>query len=92
MKGIVFGATGMVGEGVLHVALQNKSVTSTLVIGRRSCEVKHPKLTEILHDDFFNYSSIADRLAGYDACFFCLGVTSIGKNEQEYIESDFKKP
>lgn len=84
MKSILFGATGMVGEGILHEALLDPSVESILVVGRRSCDVKHPKLTELLHRDFHDYSSIHDRLQGYDACFFCLGVTSIGKSEQEY--------
>ncbi len=80
----------MVGEGVLHIALQSASVTSVLVIGRRSCEVKDPKLTEILHHDFFNYSGIDDRIAGFDACFFCLGVTSIGKDEKEYTRLTYE--
>jgi hypothetical protein len=55
-----------------------------LVIGRRACGVSHPKLTEILHSDFYNYAAIAGRLVGYNACFFCLGVSSIGKSEEEY--------
>ena len=74
----------MVGEGVLHVALNHESVESVLVIGRRSCEVNHPKLTEIIHRDFLDYADVAQSLTGYNACFFCLGVTSIGKDEQEY--------
>ena len=85
IKAIIFGATGMVGEGVLHEALKDPSVESVLVIGRRPCNVSHPKLREILHADFYDYSGIEKQLTGYNACFFCLGVTSIGKNEQEYI-------
>ncbi|MBI3786737.1 MAG: epimerase [Ignavibacteriales bacterium] len=81
---IIFGATGMVGEGVLHVALNDPAVESVLVIGRRSCNVTHPKLREVLHNDFYNYAAIANDLRGYNACFFCLGVTSIGKDEEEY--------
>jgi len=81
---IIFGATGMVGEGVLHVALGHPDVESVLVVGRKSCEVKHPKLTELLHDDFYDYSAIEGRLAGYNACFFCLGVSSVGMNEKDY--------
>jgi uncharacterized protein YbjT (DUF2867 family) len=81
---IVFGATGMVGEGVLHEALSHPSVESVLVIGRRSCDVEHQKLKELLHNDFFDYFAIQDQLKGYNACYFCLGVTSIGKNEMEY--------
>ena len=74
----------MVGEGVLHEALSHPSVESVLVIGRRSCDVEHQKLKELLHNDFFDYSAIQDQLKGYNACYFCLGVTSIGKNEQLY--------
>jgi uncharacterized protein YbjT (DUF2867 family) len=84
IKAIVFGATGMVGEGVLHEALRHSTVSSVLVIGRRPCGVVHPKLTEIVHGNFFDYSKIEDQLRGYNACFFCLGVTSLGKNEDEY--------
>lgn len=84
IRAIVFGATGMVGEGVLHVCLQHADVESVLVIGRRSCGVSHPKLKELVHNDFFNYSAIERRLQGYNACYFCLGVTSVGKKEDEY--------
>jgi uncharacterized protein YbjT (DUF2867 family) len=84
IKAIVFGATGMVGEGVLHEALMHPAVTSVLAIGRRPCLVVHPKLKEIVHGDFFQYSSLEEQLRGYNACFFCLGVTSIGKSEEEY--------
>lgn len=84
LKPIIFGATGMVGEGVLYEALNDPAAESVLVIGRRSCNVTHPKLREVLHGDFFNYAAIENDLRGYNACFFCLGVTSIGKNESEY--------
>src|SRR3990172_10385660 len=84
IKAIIFGATGMVGEGVLHEALNNLSVESILVIGRRSGGGRHQKLSEILHQDFYDYASLANRLTGYNACFFCLGVTSVGKTEEEY--------
>lgn len=84
LKAIVFGATGMVGEGVLDVALRHHDVESTLVIGRKSCGVKHEKLHEILHRDFFDYSGMEEQLKGFNACFFCLGVTSVGKKEEEY--------
>jgi len=81
---ILFGATGMVGEGVLFECLKHPVVESVLVIGRRPCNVKHPKLNEILHHDFFDYSAIENRLQGYNACFFCLGVSSVGMKEAEY--------
>ncbi len=74
----------MVGEGVLHEALHDAAVESILVIGRRSCGLKHEKLTEILHQDFHDYAPLVNRLTGYNACFFCLGVTSIGKTEDQY--------
>ncbi len=84
IKAIIFGATGMVGEGVLHEALKSPDVVSVLVIGRKSCGVTHSKLKELVLRDFFDYSSIENRLEGYNACFFCLGVSSIGMNEEDY--------
>ncbi len=84
MKVILTGATGMVGEGVLRQSLQDPTVDKVLVVTRRPCGVSHPKLEEIVHDEFMDFSPLADRLAGYDACFFCLGVTSVGKTERIY--------
>jgi len=84
IKAIIFGATGMVGDGVLHVALGHPDVESVLVIGRKSCNVKHPKLKELIHNDFYDYSAIEKVLAGHNACFFCLGVSSVGMNEKAY--------
>ena len=84
LKAIVFGATGMVGEGVLHECLNHPDVSEVRVVGRRTCTTNHPKLSEVLHSNFYDFTTIRDRLTGYNACFFCLGVTSIGKNEQEY--------
>jgi hypothetical protein len=89
IKAIIFGATGMVGEGVLHVAIGHPDVESVLVIGRRSCEVKHPKLKELLHNDFYDYSAIEKELSGYNACFFCLGVSSIGMSEKAYTRVSY---
>ncbi len=83
---IITGATGMVGEGVLHECLQNPEVEKVLVLGRRPCNKIHPKLTEIIHADFFNCSSIQDQLKGYNACFFCLGVSSVGMKEPEFFK------
>ena len=76
----------MVGEGVLHEALHHPSVESVLVINRKPCGVTHPKLTEIIHADFFNLSAIEPQLSGYNACFFCLGVSSVGIKEPEYTK------
>ena len=84
IRAIVTGASGMVGEGVLLECLNHPQVESVLVVGRRPCGVTHPKLKEILHKDFFDLSPIESQLAGYNACYFCLGVTSIGKKEPEY--------
>lgn len=84
IKAIIFGATGMVGEGVLHETLKHPDVESVLVIGRRPCGVKHDKLKELIHDDFYDYSSIEGRLTGFNACFFCLGVSSVGMVEKAY--------
>jgi hypothetical protein len=84
VKAIIFGATGMVGEGVLLEALNHTDVESVLVIGRRPCNVKHQKMKELIHADFFNYSNIEEHLKGYNACFFCLGVSSFGMKEKDY--------
>jgi len=74
----------MVGEGVLHEALLSTDVESVLVLTRRPSGVSHPKLKEIMHSDFYDLSDIESELAGYNACLFCLGVTSVGKKEDEY--------
>ena len=81
---IVTGATGMVGEGVLQEALESEAVEKVLVINRRPCGILHSKLSEVIHDDFFDLTPIADLLRPYDACFFCLGVSSVGKKEPEF--------
>lgn len=81
---IITGATGMVGEGVLHECLLHADVEAVLVVGRKPCGVEHPKLTEILHVDLSDISSLKNRLMGYNACFFCAGVSSIGLSEEEY--------
>ncbi|MFZ1081481.1 MAG: epimerase [Candidatus Kryptoniota bacterium] len=84
IRAIIFGATGMVGEGVLHECLKHHEVESVLVISRRPCNVEHPKLKELIHDNFFDYSKVEDQLKGYNACFFSLGVSSIGMREKDY--------
>ena len=81
---IITGATGMVGEGVLYTCLEHPDVEKVLVITRQTCGYTNPKLTEIIHKDFFDISSLSNRITGYNACFFCLGVTSVGKKEPEY--------
>jgi uncharacterized protein YbjT (DUF2867 family) len=84
IKAIITGATGMVGEGVLLECLANPEVGQVLVINRRPGGVSHPKLREIVHADFFDLSAIEAQLAGYDACFFCLGTSSVGMSEADY--------
>lgn len=84
MKIIVTGASGMVGEGVLLECLKDTSVTDVLVVGRRPCGHAHPKLREILHQDFMNLAPIEKDLAGFDACFFCLGVSSALMDADQY--------
>jgi hypothetical protein len=86
IRAIITGASGMVGEGVLHECLQSADVEQVLVIGRRPCGTTHPKLKEILHDNFLDLSPIKNELSGYNACYFCLGVTAVGKNEAEYTK------
>lgn len=76
----------MVGEGVMHECLLHDDVEEVLVVGRKSCGVSHPKLKEIVHGNFFDIAPIRDRLTGYHACYFCLGVTSLGKKEEEYTK------
>ena len=84
MKVILFGATGMVGQGVLRECLLDDHVASVLVVGRSPTGQRHAKLREIIHGNFLDYSAIESELAGYDACFFCLGVSSVGMGEQRY--------
>jgi len=86
VRAIVTGATGMVGEGVLLECLEHPDVEKILVINRRACGISHPKLMEILHPDFFDLSPIETHLHNYNACFFCLGVSSVGMKEAEYTK------
>lgn len=87
IKVILTGATGMVGEGVLLVCLENQAVDKILAVGRRSCGITHEKLEELIVPDLGNLNDDAGgKLAGYDTCFFCAGVSSIGKNEEEYTK------
>ncbi len=84
MKVIVFGATGMVGQGVLRECLLDPGVTGVLTVGRSATGQTHEKLRELVCKDLTDYSRVADDLSGYDACFFCLGVSSAGMSEAEY--------
>ena len=84
MKVILTGATGYVGEGVLLECLKHPEVEHVLVVGRRTCGREHAKLKELLVPDFMKLEAVKDQLSGYDACFFCAGVSSVGKGEEEY--------
>jgi uncharacterized protein YbjT (DUF2867 family) len=83
-QAIIFGATGMVGQSVLHACLESKDITSVLVVTRQSCQMTHPKLKEIIHADLYDLSDIEKELTGYSACFFCVGMSASQLKEQEY--------
>jgi len=84
MNVIIFGATGMVGQGVLRECLLDRGVERVLAIGRNAAGQRHEKLREILHRDLLDLSAIESELSGYDACFFCLGISAAGLNEEQY--------
>jgi len=86
IKVIITGATGMVGEGVLHECLLHENIEEILLVTRKSCGITHPKIKELVHNDFYDLSSIASQLKGYDACFFCLGISSIGMKEPDFYK------
>lgn len=86
---IVTGTTGMVGKGVLYECLDHNDIEEVLVINRSSVGVTHPKLKEILHKDFFDLSTIREQTQGYDACFFCLGVSAVGMSEDLYTKMTY---
>ncbi len=84
MKVILFGATGMVGQGVLRQCLLDPDVESVLSIGRKPSGVSHPKLRDLVRADMFDFNIAASELSACDTCFFCLGVSSVGMSEPEY--------
>jgi uncharacterized protein YbjT (DUF2867 family) len=84
MNVILFGATGMVGQGVLRECLLDPGVDHVLTVGRSITGIQNPKLHEIAHPDMWEYGSLADSLTGFDACFFCLGISSAGMKPEEY--------
>jgi uncharacterized protein YbjT (DUF2867 family) len=81
---VIFGATGMVGKGVLLECLDDARVEQVLLISRHPIDVSHPKIRDLVHRNFFDFSDIQRQFADFDACFFCLGVTSVGLSESEY--------
>lgn len=84
VKAIITGATGMIGKGVLLECLDDERVESVLILNRSSIGMTHPKLKEVLHSDFMDFSTIKDELQGYNAVFFCLGVSASGMSEADY--------
>jgi uncharacterized protein YbjT (DUF2867 family) len=84
INAIIFGASGMVGRGVLLECLESDQVDSVLMVNRYSIGVKHPKLIELIHGDFLNYESIKEGLKGYNACFWTLGISVVGLTEEKY--------
>lgn len=86
MKVILTGATGMVGEGVLLECLENAAVTAVLAVGRRPYGIQHPRLKELIVPDFMKIHEFAHALTGYDACFFCAGISSVGMSEEKYTK------
>ena len=86
---IITGATGMVGEGVLHEALRSPFVSQVLVVNRKPCGVTHPKLKEYLLSDFLKPEEMRQAVQGYDACLFCLGVSSVGMKPDEYKQKTY---
>jgi uncharacterized protein YbjT (DUF2867 family) len=92
MKVIVFGATGMVGQGVLRESLLAKDVDRVLTVGRTRTGLKHPKLREVTLTDFTDLTPVEDDLQGYDACFYCLGVSSVGMDEAGYTRVSYDFP
>ncbi len=84
MNILLFGATGMVGQGVLRECLLAPDVQMVQTVGRSATGAQNPKLREVVHQDLWHYEAIAEKLSGFDACFFCLGVTSSGMAEVDY--------
>lgn len=85
MKVVIFGATGMVGQGMLRECLQASDVAQVVAIGRTPTGIAHPKLRDLVHAEMWHYDAIGAELAGFDACFFCVGVTSSGMSEKNYV-------
>jgi uncharacterized protein YbjT (DUF2867 family) len=91
MRVVIFGATGMIGYGVLLECLDDRRIEAVTTVGRRPVDIEHDKLEQITHEDFADFSAIVDRLRGFDACMWCLGVSAAGMSEETYrkITLDF---
>jgi hypothetical protein len=84
LKVIITGATGMVGEGVMMECLEHPAIEQVLLVSRKPYGSSHPKLKECIVSDFMKLDEVTAQLAGYDACFFCAGVSSVGMSEADY--------
>lgn len=89
LKVIITGSTGMVGKGVLLECLEHPQVKEVLVVNRRRLGMQHPKLKELVHKDFHNLYEVKEQLQGYNACFFCMGVSVVGLNEAQYTRTTY---
>ena len=91
MRVVIFGGSGLIGQGVMLQTLDDPEVESVLSIGRRTLDVSHPKLRQLVHEDFLDFTPLAEELGGLDACFWCLGTASAGMSEEDYtrITYDF---
>jgi len=87
---IIFGSTGMIGQGVLSECLKDPLIKSVLVVNRQPCGIEDPKLKEIIHVNLFDLSRISNEFAGYSTCFYCLGVSSAGMGEEEYYTMTYE--
>ena len=89
IKTIITGVTGMVGEGVLAACLNSDEVSEILLLSRKPYGLKHPKVKELIHENFFDLSSIENHLQNYNTCYFCLGVSSVGMTEPDYTKFSY---
>lgn len=91
MNVIIFGATGMIGQGALIECLDDPDIENVLAVVRRPTGRTHPKLRELIHQDYLDYSEVEAEFAGYDACLYCLGISAVGMSEADYrrITYDF---
>lgn len=90
MKVIITGATGMVGKGVMLECLDHADVNEVMIIGRNPVGIEHPKLRELIHKDFSSFDSVKEHLSGYDACYFCMGVSAAGLKEEQYTQITYQ--
>jgi len=90
LRVILTGATGMVGEGVLHECLSAPEIQQVLLLNRKPSGIIHPKVKEVIHADLFDLTAVEDQLIGYNACFFCLGISSVGVSKEEYYKITYE--